>query len=113
MSVEAQSADQPLTSEELGSIDAWWRAANYLAVGQIYLMDNALLRRPLEEKDVKPRLHGHWGTSPGQNFLYAHLYHQIINRDLDMIYLYGPGHGGPSLVAAGWLEGTYSEVYSH
>ncbi|USQ76829.1 phosphoketolase family protein [Ornithinimicrobium cryptoxanthini] len=113
MSAAAKSADQPLSAQDLTSIDAWWRASNYLAVGQIYLMDNALLRRPLAAEDVKPRLLGHWGTSPGQNFLYAHLNHQIINRDLDMIYLSGPGHGGPSLVAAGWLEGTYSQVYSH
>ncbi|QDO87612.1 phosphoketolase family protein [Ornithinimicrobium ciconiae] len=113
MSAETQPAEQPLSSEDLASVDAWWRAANYLAVGQIYLMDNALLKRPIQEEDVKPRLLGHWGTSPGQNFLYAHLNHQIITRDLDMIYLSGPGHGGPSLVAAGWLEGTYSQVYSH
>lgn len=100
-----------LDAADLEAIDAWWRAANYLAVGQIYLMDNALLRRAIAEEDVKPRLLGHWGTSPGQNFLYAHLNHQIIERDVNMIYLSGPGHGGPSLVAAGWLEGTYSEVY--
>ena len=102
-----------LDDDTVAAIDAWWRASNYLAVGQIYLMDNALLRRPLEPQDIKPRLLGHWGTSPGQNFLYAHLNHHIIERDLDAIYLSGPGHGGPSLVAASWLEGTYSEVYSH
>ncbi|WP_109471714.1 phosphoketolase [Ornithinimicrobium cavernae] len=109
----AAGSTGPLTQEELESVDAWWRAANYLAVGQIYLMGNALLRQPLAAEHVKPRLLGHWGTSPGQNFLYAHLNHQIIDRDLDAIYLSGPGHGGPSLVAAAWLEGTYSEVYSH
>ncbi|MCK0110753.1 phosphoketolase family protein [Ornithinimicrobium sp. F0845] len=113
MSAAPETANGPLSQEQLQSIDAWWRASNYLAVGQIYLMDNALLERPLAEQDVKPRLLGHWGTSPGQNFVYAHLNHQIIERDLDMIYLSGPGHGGPSLVAAAWLEGTYSEVYSH
>ncbi|WP_298887701.1 phosphoketolase [uncultured Serinicoccus sp.] len=113
MSAEPKTAPAPLGETDLAAIDAWWRAANYLAVGQIYLMDNALLRRPLDERDVKPRLLGHWGTSPGQNFLCAHLNHQIRQRDLDMIYLSGPGHGGPSLVAAAWLEGTYSEVYSH
>jgi len=100
-----------LSTEDLAAVDAWWRAANYLAVAQIYLMDNALLRRPMSEEDIKPRLLGHWGTSPGQNFLYAHLNHQIIQRDLNLIYLSGPGHGGPSLVAAGWLEGTYSELH--
>jgi xylulose-5-phosphate/fructose-6-phosphate phosphoketolase len=99
--------------DQLRNVDLWWRAANYLAVGQIYLMDNPLLRRPLEDRDVKPRLLGHWGTSPGQNFLYAHLNRAILERDLDMFYVSGPGHGGPSLVAAAWLEGTYSETYSH
>ena len=113
MSVEPETTPAPLDETDLAAVDAWWRAANYLAVGQIYLMDNPLLRRPLVAEDVKPRLLGHWGTSPGQNFLYAHLNHQIRQRDLDMIYLSGPGHGGPSLVAAAWLEGTYSEVYTH
>jgi xylulose-5-phosphate/fructose-6-phosphate phosphoketolase len=98
--------------ETIRRIDAWWRAANYLSVGQIYLMDNPLLREPLKAEHIKPRLLGHWGTSPGQNFLYAHLNRAISERDLDMIYISGPGHGGPSLVAASWLEGTYSEVYS-
>lgn len=97
----------------LTRIDAWWRAANYLSVGQIYLLDNPLLREPLRAEHVKPRLLGHWGTSPGQNFLYAHLNRAIVQRDLDMIYLSGPGHGGPSLVSAAWLDGTYSEVYSN
>jgi xylulose-5-phosphate/fructose-6-phosphate phosphoketolase len=112
-SAQPESTTEPLTENDVASIDAWWRAANYLAVGQIYLMDNPLLERPLAAEDVKPRLLGHWGTSPGQNFLYAHLNRQIRERDLDMIYLSGPGHGGPSLVAAAWLEGTYSEVYGH
>ena len=102
---------RPLSRAELGSIDAWWRAANYLSVGQIYLMDNPLLREPLLPEHVKPRLLGHWGTTPGLNFVYAHLNRAIIARDLDMMYVIGPGHGGPGLVASAWLEGTYSEVY--
>jgi xylulose-5-phosphate/fructose-6-phosphate phosphoketolase len=105
------AAAEPLSEDELHRMDMWWRAANYLSVGQIYLMDNPLLREQLEAKHVKPRLLGHWGTSPGLNFLYAHLNRAIMQRDLDMIYIIGPGHGGPSLVAAAWLEGTYSEVY--
>ncbi|NDL60268.1 phosphoketolase family protein [Phytoactinopolyspora mesophila] len=99
--------------DTLARIDAWWRAANYLSVGQIYLLDNPLLREPLEVEHIKPRLLGHWGTCPGLSFLYAHLNRTIIERDADMIYICGPGHGGPALVAASWLEGTYSEVYSH
>ena len=102
---------RPLSTAELGSIDAWWRAANYLSVGQIYLMDNPLLREPLLPEHVKPRLLGHWGTTPGLNFVYAHLNRAIMARDLDMMYVIGPGHGGPGLVAAAWLEGSYSEVY--
>jgi xylulose-5-phosphate/fructose-6-phosphate phosphoketolase len=102
-----------LTDEELRAIDAWWRAANYLSVGQIYLRSNPLLRRPLRREDVKPRLLGHWGTSPGLNFCYAHLNQVIVARDLDMIYVMGPGHGGPAAVANAWLDGTYSEVYPH
>jgi len=100
-----------LASEQLQKIDAYWRAANYLSVGQIYLLDNPLLKRPLTRADVKPRLVGHWGTTPGLNFLYVHLNRAIQERDLDMIYIIGPGHGGPALVANAWLEGTYSEVY--
>ena len=95
----------------LGRIDAYWRAANYLSVGQIYLLDNPLLREPLRPEHVKPRLLGHWGTTPGLNFLYAHLNRVIRARDLDAIYVTGPGHGGPGLVANTYLEGTYSEVY--
>ncbi|MBE7325099.1 phosphoketolase family protein [Nocardioides sp. Y6] len=102
---------RPLGRAELRRIDAWWRAANYLSVGQIYLMDNPLLREPLRPEHVKPRLLGHWGTTPGLNFMYAHLNRAIAARDLDMMYVMGPGHGGPGPVAAGWLEGTYSEVY--
>ncbi len=101
----------PLGDDELARMDAWWRAANYLSVGQIYLRGNPLLREPLRAEDVKPRLLGHWGTTPGLNFLYAHLNRAITSRDLSMMYVIGPGHGGPGLVAAAWLEGTYSEVY--
>ncbi len=100
-----------LTREELALIDAYWRAANYLSVGQIYLLDNPLLRKPLTLEHVKPRLLGHWGTTPGQNFVYAHLNRAIREFDLDMIYVSGPGHGGPALVANVYLEGTYTEVY--
>jgi xylulose-5-phosphate/fructose-6-phosphate phosphoketolase len=100
-----------LTAESLQGIDAYWRAANYLSAGQIYLRDNALLRRPLAPGDVKPVLLGHWGTTPGQNFIYAHLNRVIDEHDLDMIYVSGPGHGGPALVGNTYLEGTYSEIY--
>src|SRR3954469_15243415 len=102
---------QPLSHEELGLLDAWWRAANYLTVGQIYLRANPLLREPLLPEHVKPRLLGHWGTTPGLNFIYAHLNRVIQAHDLNTIYIAGPGHGGPGLVASTWLEGTYSEVY--
>ena len=101
----------PLSSEELALVDAWWRAANYLSIGQIYLLDNPLLREPLSLEHIKPRLLGHWGTTPGLNFLYVHLNRVIKARDLDMIYIAGPGHGGPGMVANTWLEGTYSEIY--
>lgn len=96
---------------ELAQVDAWWRAANYLSVGQIYLLGNPLLREPLQREHIKPRLLGHWGTTPGLNFLYAHLNRVIRQRSLDMIYIMGPGHGGPAAVANAWLEGTYSEIY--
>ncbi len=102
-----------LTPELLKHIDAYWRAANYLSVGQIYLFDNPLLRRPLALSDIKHMLLGHWGTTPGQNFIYVHLNRVIKDRDLDMIYVSGPGHGGPAVVANTYLEGTYSEVYPH
>lgn len=101
----------PLTEDDLRKIDAYWRAANYLSVGQIYLLSNPLLRKPLTIQDIKPRLLGHWGTTPGLNFIYAHLNRVIKEQDLDMIYITGPGHGGPGLVANVYLEGTYSEVY--
>ena len=100
-----------LSEKELEKINAYWRAANYLSVGQIYLMDNPLLKKPLEIDHVKPRLLGHWGTTPGLNFIYVHLNRIIKAWDLDMIYIAGPGHGGPALVANVWLEGTYSEYY--
>lgn len=101
----------PLSREELAALDTWWRAANYLSVGQIYLMGNPLLREPLRPEHIKPRLLGHWGTTPGLNFVYAHLNRTITARELDMMYVMGPGHGGPGPVAAAWLEGTYSEIY--
>jgi xylulose-5-phosphate/fructose-6-phosphate phosphoketolase len=101
----------PLAADELQKIDAWWRAANYLSVGQIYLLDNPLLREPLQREHVKPRLLGHWGTTPGLNFIYAHLNRVIKAHDLSMIYIAGPGHGGPALVANVYLEGTYTEFY--
>ena len=105
---EPSETDDVLTHQEMQRIHAWWRAANYLSVGQIYLMDNPLLREPLLPEHVKPRLLGHWGTTPGLNFIYAHLNRAIMKRDLEMMYVMGPGHGGPGPVAAGWLEGTYS-----
>lgn len=101
----------PLSESELAALDAWWRAANYLTVGQIYLQANPLLREPLRPEHVKPRLLGHWGTSPGLSFLYAHLNRLISRTGQDTIYVTGPGHGGPALVAAGWLERTYSEKF--
>ena len=97
---------------DLDLIDAYWRAANYLSVGQIYLMDNPLLREPLRAEHIKPRLLGHWGTTPGLNLLYAHMNRVIKERDLSTLYITGPGHGGPGLVANAYLDGTYSEVYS-
>jgi xylulose-5-phosphate/fructose-6-phosphate phosphoketolase len=107
------SSTSPLQQDELDRIDAYWRAANYLSVGQIYLLDNPLLREPLLPEHVKPRLLGHWGTTPGLNFLYAHLNRAIIARDLNALYITGPGHGGPGLVANSYLEGTYTETYPH
>src|SRR5213593_3514881 len=99
--------------DDLALLDAYWRAANYLSVGQIYLLDNPLLREPLRPEHIKPRLLGHFGTTPGLTLLYAHLNRQIRARDLSAIFITGPGHGGPGLVASAYLEGTYSEVYSH
>jgi len=103
--------DKPLTRELLRKMNAYWRAANYLSVGQIYLYDNPLLKKPLASKHIKPRLLGHWGTTPGLNFIYVHLNRVIKEHDLNVIYIAGPGHGGPGLVANTYLEGTYSEVY--
>ena len=112
LDVSPAQAAPPLSPELLQRMDAYWRAANYLSVGQIYLLDNPLLKEPLQYKHIKPRLLGHWGTTPGQNFIYVHLNRVIRQYDLDMIYIAGPGHGGPALVANTYLEGTYSEIYS-
>ena len=100
-----------LTPEELQGLDAWWRAANYLSAGQLYLLDNPLLTRPLQREDIKHKIVGHWGTVPGQNFIYTHLNRLIRKYDLDMIYLSGPGHGGNAMIAQDWLDGSYSEIY--
>ena len=102
----------PRTRSDLVAVDRWWRAANYLSVGQIYLLDNPLLREALSAEHVKSRLLGHWGTTPGLNFVYAHLNRVINDRDVEMIYVFGPGHGGPAAVANAWLEGTWSSTYS-
>ena len=101
----------PLSAEALEQLHAYWRAANYLSVGQIYLLDNPLLKQPLTLEHIKPRLLGHWGTTPGLNFIYAHMNRVIRRDDLNMIYIAGPGHGGPAMVANTWLEGSYSEFY--
>ena len=108
---DSQGEEAPLSPDELRKLDAYWRASNYLSVGQIYLLDNPLLKEPLKREHIKPRLLGHWGTSPGLNMLCVHLNRVIKRDDLNMIYIIGPGHGGPSLVAHAYLEGTYSEVY--
>src|SRR3990172_4306671 len=100
-----------LSPELLRKMDAYWRGAKYLSVGQIYLYDNPLLKEPLKLEHVKPRLLGHWGTTPGLNFIYVHLNRVIKEYDLNMIYVCGPGHGGPGIVANTYLEGTYSELY--
>ena len=105
-------APPTVDTETLARIDAWWRAANYLSIGQIYLLDNPLLREPLTAEHIKPRLLGHWGTTPGLNFVYAHLNRVIAERSQSMLYIAGPGHGGPGMVANAWLDGTYSEIYS-
>jgi xylulose-5-phosphate/fructose-6-phosphate phosphoketolase len=99
------------TTDQLHNIDAWWRAANYLSVGQIYLRDNPLMKEPLKIEHIKQMLLGHWGTTPGQNFMYAHLNRVITKYNLDMLYISGPGHGGPAMVANTYLEGTYTEIY--
>jgi xylulose-5-phosphate/fructose-6-phosphate phosphoketolase len=112
-SVSPSSAQGPLSAPDLGALDAYWRAANYLSVGQIYLLANPLLREPFLAEHTKPRLLGHWGTTPGLNFVYAHMNRAIRERDLDAIFIAGPGHGGPGVVANVYLEGTYTEVYPH
>ena len=105
------SNEKAATTSNLDLLDRYWRATNYLSVGQIYLMDNPLLREPLRPAHIKPRLLGHWGTTPGLNFIYAHLNRAICALDLDVIYVCGPGHGGPGMVANTYLEGTYSDIY--
>ena len=111
LSLACSRSRMTTSSDVLARMDAYWRAANYLSVGQIYLLDNPLLRKPLAPEHIKPRLLGHWGTTPGQNFIYVHLNRIINEHDLNMIYISGPGHGGPALVANTYLEGTYSEIY--
>ncbi|MGE0058887.1 MAG: phosphoketolase, partial [Dehalococcoidia bacterium] len=113
MNQPATSAATTLTTGELQTLDAWWRAANYLSVGQIYLLDNPLLREPLQRAHIKPRLLGHWGTTPGLNFVYVHLNRVIKARGLESMLVVGPGHGAPGILANVYLEGTYSEVYPH
>ena len=103
--------DTPLSPEQLARLDAWWRAANYLSVGQVYLLANPLLRQPLKMEHTKPRLLGHWGTVPGLNFLYVHLNRIIKERDANILFIAGPGHGAPGVVANRYLEGTYTELY--
>src|ERR1700730_8392529 len=110
-SAPVSTAAAPLSADELRKREAYWRAANYLSVGQIYLMDNPLLKEPLTREHIKPRLLGHWGTTPGLNMLCVHLNRVIKANDLNVIYVCGPGHGGPGMVANTYLEGTYSEVY--
>src|SRR5256885_10878182 len=107
---ERERADVP-SPQDLLKLDAYWRAANYLSVGQIYLLDNPLLQEPLKREHIKPRLLGHWGTTPGLNFVYAHLNQVIKAHDLTVIYVCGPGHGGPGMVANTYFQGTYSENY--
>ena len=113
MTTGIESRQAPLTTSELDAMNTWWRAANYLSVGQIYLLANPLLREPLLPEHIKPRLLGHWGTTPGLNFVYVHMNRAIRARDLNAIYVTGPGHGGPGMVASAYLDGTYTEVYPH
>src|SRR2546425_8623079 len=108
---KATESAQPLSPEELRKVHAYWRAANYISVGQIYLYANPLLRQPLQLKHIKPRLLGHWGTTPGLNFVYVHINRIIKQYELNMIFVTGPGHGGPRLVANTYLEGSYNELY--
>src|SRR5690349_5267203 len=110
-SMPATQHARVLPPEMVAQIDGWWRAANYLSVGQIYLLDNPLLREPLKRDHVKPRLLGHFGTAPGLNLIYAHMNRAIRERDIEAIYITGPGHGGPALVANAYLENRYTEVY--
>ena len=112
-SAQISRSSRPLSDEQLRKMHAYWRAANYLTVGQIYLKENPLLERPLMREDIKPRLLGHWGTTAGLNFIYTHLNRLIVENDLNMIYVIGPGHGGPGLVAHTYLEGSYTEIYPH
>ena len=109
----SSTSSRPLSDEQLRKMHAYWRAANYLTVGQIYLKDNPLIEQPLTRDDIKPRLLGHWGTTAGLNFIYTHLNRLIVENDLNMIYIIGPGHGGPGLVAHTYLEGSYTEIYPH
>src|SRR3569833_603160 len=111
MTFASATTPSTLSADELAKIDAYWRAANFLSVNQIYLCDNPLMRKPLELSHIKHMLLGHWGTTPGQNFIYAHLNRVIKKNDLSMIYISGPGHGGPAIVGNVYLEGTYSEIY--
>src|SRR5438128_11038861 len=111
MTESPSTKEGTLDDDLLRKMDAWWRAANYLSVGQTYLYANALLKEKLKKEHIKPRLVGHWGTTPGLNFIYVHLNRVIKERDLNMIYIIGPGHGGPGIVANTWLEGTYTETY--
>lgn len=106
----AQHHRHPLSDDQLRALDAQWRAVNYLTVGQIYLLDNPLLTKPLQSEHIKPRLLGHWGTSPGLNFVYAHMNRAIIAHDINALFVVGPGHGGPAMFANTWLEGSYSDV---
>jgi xylulose-5-phosphate/fructose-6-phosphate phosphoketolase len=108
---ELGTTDKPLSPEELAKMDAYWRACNYLAAGMIYLQDNPLLKEPLKKEHIKNRLLGHWGASPGLSFMYTHLNRLILKEDINAIFLAGPGHGAPGVLAPVYLEGTYSEIY--
>src|SRR5215468_851457 len=111
--IPVAETSSPLSKEELRQMNAYWRAANYLSVGQIYLYENPLLREPVKLDHIKPRLLGHWGTTPGLNFVYVHMNRVIKKYDLSAIYICGPGHGGPGMVANSYLEGTYTELYTN
>ena len=105
------TATPELTTDQLQALDGYWRAANYLSVGQIYLMENPLLTEPLQPSQIKPRLLGHWGTTTGLNFLWSHLNRAIVTHALNMMYVIGPGHGGPAAIAGTWLDGSYTDIY--